>query len=96
MSVFWLERRFSPGFPADVSADGTQHAVVLKALTPETQYGVYVEAATLTGRSKSQESFFKTQKIGEEALRPRATLAVDPLGDLIRFIILLHKCKSDV
>lgn len=58
----------SPGFSADVSADGTQHELVLKALTPETQYGVYVEAATLTGRSKSQESFFKTQKLGEEAL----------------------------
>lgn len=42
--------------------------MVLKALTPETQYSVYVEAATLTARSKSQESFFKTQKIGEEAL----------------------------
>lgn len=77
------ERRFSPGFPADVSADGTQHEMVLKALTPETQYGVYVEAATLTGRSKSQESFFKTQKIGEEALWnvECATFAVDPSGD---------------
>lgn len=56
------------GFPADVSADGTQHEMVLKALTPETQYSVYVEAATLTGRRKSQESFFKTQKLGEESL----------------------------
>lgn len=42
--------------------------MVLKALTPETQYSVYVEAATLTGRRKSQESFFKTQKLGEESL----------------------------
>lgn len=56
------------GFFLDISVDGTQHEVVLTALKPETQYSIYVEAAALTGRSKSDESSFKTQKFGEEAL----------------------------
>lgn len=54
-----------------VTAEGTQYEIVLKALEPETQYSVIVEATALTGRSKSNERIFRTKKIGENDLITR-------------------------
>ncbi|XP_037304975.2 interleukin-31 receptor subunit alpha-like [Pungitius pungitius] len=49
-----------------VTVDGKERLISLKDLRPETQYSVHVEAAALTGTTKSRETLFYTKRFDPE------------------------------
>nr|XP_020483610.1 interleukin-6 receptor subunit beta-like [Labrus bergylta] len=67
----------------NVSVDRTKQFILLKDLTPDTQYHVYIQATALTGTTQSSEWLFMTKRFD-----PRLTTALLVCGSIAVLLVL--------
>lgn len=60
----------------DITVDETEQFILLKDLHRETQYSVHVEAAALTGTTRSRETLFYTKRFGEYSVMLKTHISI--------------------
>lgn len=71
----------------NITVDETEQFILLKDLHRETQYSVHVEAAALTGTTRSRETLFYTKRFDPELIT-----VVSVSGSIALLALLLSSC----